>query len=355
MNDSDLETLIRQAVAAEADESVHPGAVLAGIERKRRPRRTAPLVAATGLAAAVGVLAVVVPLNAARDAPPAATVTTPVAASNVLLIGLDDSAQADSIVLTRVSGDGALSAVSLPRDAAVEVPGRGVVALRSVYSAAHEEALGRGLPEEAADAEGARSLVETVEALTGTGIDHHASVDVAAFGRLGTALGGVEVCLNASTADDRSGADFPAGRQTLSGPQVLAFLRQRAGLPNGDLDRVRRHQAVLSSLAAAAVRSGTVTDPAKLAAVLTVVHENVRTDEGWNPADLLRGLTSAPARTATAPVVAPTELPGGGAALEIDPAAVRAFVRDFLAAGRDGEQPAPGTGVPPAGGIPCVD
>ncbi|WP_199438830.1 LCP family protein [Umezawaea beigongshangensis] len=352
MSDSDLETLIRQAVAAEAAESVHPGAVLAELERRRRPRRrAAPLIAATGLAAAVAVLAVAVPLTEARDTPPAPVATVPVAASNVLLIGLDDTANADSIVLTRVSGDGALSAVSLPRDSAVEVPGRGVVPLRSVYSTAHEEALGRGLTEDAADAEGARSLAETVETLTGTEIDHHASVDVVAFGRLATAFGGVEVCLNASAADRYSGVDLPAGRQTLTGPQVLAFLRQRSGLPNGDLDRVRRHQAVLTSLATTAVASGVLTDPAKLAAVLSAVHENVRTDEGWNPADLLRGLTAAPVRTTTIPVGDGAELQGGGQGLEIDPAAVRAHVQDFL-------EPAPGgepSAAEPPGETSCVD
>ena len=36
-----------------------------------------------------------------------------------------------------------------------------------------------------------------------------------------------------------------AGRQTLNGAQALAFVRQRHGLTNGDLDRTHRQQAVI--------------------------------------------------------------------------------------------------------------
>ena len=40
-----------------------------------------------------------------------------------------------------------------------------------------------------------------------------------------------------------------AGVQTIEGVQALAFVRQRYGLPNGDLDRIVRQQAFLSGLA----------------------------------------------------------------------------------------------------------
>jgi anionic cell wall polymer biosynthesis LytR-Cps2A-Psr (LCP) family protein len=46
-----------------------------------------------------------------------------------------------------------------------------------------------------------------------------------------------------------SGANFRAGLQTLEGPAALAFVRQRHGLPRGDLDRVVRQQAFLASFA----------------------------------------------------------------------------------------------------------
>ena len=48
--------------------------------------------------------------------------------------------------------------------------------------------------------------------------------------------------------DSYTGADFPAGPQNVSGAAALAFVRQRHGLPRGDLDRILRQQAYLSGL-----------------------------------------------------------------------------------------------------------
>jgi len=60
----------------------------------------------------------------------------------------------------------------------------------------------------------------------------------------------VDVCLNKAVNEPKSGAYFPAGQQTISGAQALSFVRQRYGLPNGDLDRIVRQQVFLGALAA---------------------------------------------------------------------------------------------------------
>ena len=46
-----------------------------------------------------------------------------------------------------------------------------------------------------------------------------------------------------------SGAHLPAGVQTVSGADALAFVRQRHGLPQGDLSRIRRQQVFLAATA----------------------------------------------------------------------------------------------------------
>ena len=142
--------------------------------------------------------------------------------------------------------------------------------------------------------------------------------------------GGVPVCLNAPVRDSYSGADFRAGPQTLEGPAALAFVRQRHGLPRGDLDRVVRQQAFLASFAHEVRSAGTLADPAQLSDLITTVGRYVVIDPGW---DLLafaaeaRGLATGAISFRTIPTGRPNlPTPDDGVAVQIDPAAVRDFV-----------------------------
>ncbi|HEY2723465.1 MAG TPA: LCP family protein, partial [Pseudonocardiaceae bacterium] len=154
----------------------------------------------------------------------------------------------DTIILVRVPDDGtAAHAVSIPRDTYVPIPGREDDKINSAYGVAAAAAAGemraQGITDEARIARdsahaGRRVLVGTVQQLTGVRIDHYAEINLYGFDLLTDALGGVEVCLNAPVKDSGSGADFPAGRQTISGGAALSFVRQRVGLPRGDLDRI---------------------------------------------------------------------------------------------------------------------
>lgn len=349
MTDHDIETLVRQAVAEEASQAVDASTVLAGLQRGRRPRRRPiALIAAAGLAVAAVAVAVVVPTLATQDAPPSTQVAAPapVVGQNILLIGLDNDVHTDSVVLARLGADGALSAISLPRDLLADIPGQGPGRLNSAYASAHQAAMEQGRDENAAAAAGAERLVQTVEGLSGVEIDHYASVDMAGFDRISTAVGGVEVCLNAASKNDVTGDRFPAGKQTLSGEQALAFLRQRHGLLKGDLDRVVRQQAFLKSLVAKVVG-----DPKKLASVVASVREHIKVDQGWDLVAFAGSLTAGVSlRTATLPVIdEPIAIPGGGGvAMGPDPSA-RTFVRDFLAGPAAGSStsasPAPSSGT----------
>jgi LCP family protein required for cell wall assembly len=142
---------------------------------------------------------------------------------------------------------------------------------------------------------GRAAAVATVEQLTGVHIDHFGEVNLDGFYELAKVLGGVEVCLNHATSDSYSGAHFRAGFQHLNPRQALAFVRQRHGLPNGDLDRTHRQQAFLASVMHQLRTEGALSDLTKMQALLTVARQYVITDAGWNLLDLasqLRSLTS---------------------------------------------------------------
>jgi LCP family protein required for cell wall assembly len=142
---------------------------------------------------------------------------------------------------------------------------------------------------------GQHAAVATVEALTGVHIDHFAAVNLYGFYELAKVLGGVEVCLNHPVHDLNSGADFPAGYQHLDAAQALAFVRQRDGLANGDLDRTHRQQAFLDSVMHELRTEGVLSDLTKISALLAVAKRYVMADYGWNLLDFAaeaRNLTS---------------------------------------------------------------
>jgi LCP family protein required for cell wall assembly len=142
---------------------------------------------------------------------------------------------------------------------------------------------------------GRTAAVDTVEKLTGVHIDHFAEVNMDGFYELAKVLGGVEVCLKHPVNDPYSGAHFHAGYQHLDAKQALAFVRQRHGLPNGDLDRTHRQQAFLDSVMAQLRSEGIFNDLSKMSALLSVAKQYVITDAGWNLLDFasqMRSLTS---------------------------------------------------------------
>jgi LCP family protein required for cell wall assembly len=175
---------------------------------------------------------------------------------------------------------------------------------------------------------GQAAAVATVEKLTGVHIDHFAAVNLYGFYELAQVLGGVEVCLNHPVHDVNSGADFPAGYQHLDAAQALAFVRQRDGLPNGDLDRTHRQQAFLDSVIHQLRTGGVLTDLTKVQALLNVARQYVITDSGWNLLDFAangRNLTNANLVFHTLPITG-YETIDGQDANAVNPAYIRQIV-----------------------------
>jgi LCP family protein required for cell wall assembly len=175
---------------------------------------------------------------------------------------------------------------------------------------------------------GRKATVATVERLTGVHIDHFAEVNLDGFYELAKVLGGVEVCLNHATSDSYSGANFHAGFQHLDPRQALAFVRQRHGLPNGDLDRTHRQQAFLDSVMHQLRTEGVFSDLTKMDALLTVGKQYVITDAGWNLLDFaaqMRSLTSSKLVFHTLPIQGYATIDGQDANT-VNPSTIRAIV-----------------------------
>jgi len=190
----------------------------------------------------------------------------------------------DSMMLVHVPADGSgASFVSLPRDTYVPIPGHGESRLNSAYARGYNEATGSDADRDAA---AAQLLVRTVSQFTGLEIDHFAEINLLGFINLSSIVGGVEVNLCAATTDPFSGADFPAGVQTIGAADALSFVRQRHGLPQGDLDRVVRQQVYIAGMLRNVLSSDLLLDLGKQQAIVEQVGSSITFDDGLDVFDL---------------------------------------------------------------------
>ena len=179
---------------------------------------------------------------------------------------------------------------------------------------------------------GRAAAVASVEQLTGVHIDHFAEVNLDGFYELAKVLGGVEVCLNHPVPyDPNSGFSAAhAGYQHLSARLALAFVRQRDGLANGDLDRTHRQQALLDSVIQQLRGDGVLDDLTKLNSLLSVAQQYVITDSGWNLLDFIsqmRDLTGGNLTFRTLPIVGYQTIDGQDANV-VNPSYIQQIVQE---------------------------
>ena len=72
----------------------------------------------------------------------------------------------------------------------------------------------------------------------------------------------------------------------LKAPQALAFVRERDNLPNGDLDRTHRQQAVLDYVIWKLENDGALSDLGQLTSLLNTAKQYLITDATWNLLEL---------------------------------------------------------------------
>ncbi len=276
-----------------------------------------------------------------------------------LRAGDEVASNTDTIVLIRVPNDGSsATAISIPRDAYVEVPGIGKSKINAAYGATKEnkrlELVEQGVSDKDADSQsteaGREALIESVADLTGVTVDHYAEVGLLGFVLLTDAVGGVNVCLNAPVDEPLSGANFPGGEQTLSGADALSFVRQRHDLPRGDLDRIVRQQVFMASLVRSVLSAKTLSNPSKLSQLSSAVQRSVVLDSDWDIiqfATRLQDLAGGKVKFETIPAV---DINGvtdyGESIVEVDPDAVKTYVEGLLDGSADEQDSAPTTDAP---------
>lgn len=249
--------------------------------------------------------------------------------------GFDDGEEnTDTMMLIRVPNDGSrATAVSIPRDTYINDGDFGNMKINGVYAAHKQAAADNGDTGTELVEAGRSGLINAIGELTGVDIDHYAEIGLHGFVSLTNAVGGVDVCLNEPVDDEFSGAVFPGGEQTLDGYQALAFVRQRHGLPRGDLDRIVRQQAFMASLVNKILSAGTLASPSKLTDLSRAVESSVIIDEGWNIVSFGSQLADIAGGNVTFTTIPVTSVDGvgdyGESIVTIDPAEVHAFFDDM--------------------------
>lgn len=91
-------------------------------------------------------------------------------------------------------------------------------------------------------------MVETVEELTNTKIDHYTQIGMSGVENLVNSVGGVNLCLDYDVNDPKSELVWKAGCHDVDGRTALAFARMRYSDPLGDFGRAARQRQVISKL-----------------------------------------------------------------------------------------------------------
>ncbi|MGW7823420.1 LCP family protein [Streptomyces puniciscabiei] len=208
-------------------------------------------------------------------------------AQNILLIGSDTRAgegnsaygrdpggeRSDTTILLHLAADRrSATAVSLPRDLMVDVPGcqRPDGSRSEPVFAMFNHAFQLG---------GSACTIRTVEKLTGIRIDHHVVVDFRGFKKMVDAVDGVQVCLKEPIDDKAALLQLPAGRVELDGEQALGFVRARKSLGDGsDTERMERQQRFLGALVDKVQSDDVLLNPVKLYPVLDAATSALTTD-----------------------------------------------------------------------------
>jgi LCP family protein required for cell wall assembly len=174
------------------------------------------------------------------------------------------SARGDVLMIARMNPDRTTAAVaSIPRDSWVDIPGHGRDKINAAY------ALG-----------GPSLLVETVENLARIRIDHFAVIDFTGFTAMVDAVGGIDV------GPARGDGD------RLDGRAALAYIRERHGIVDGEMDRAGREQDALRALFVRVAEQGTLPSPSSTLDLLDAASRSVSVDDTLSNGGL-RSLASA--------------------------------------------------------------
>jgi len=205
---------------------------------------------------------------------------------------------ANVLMLLHVPGDGSKATeISIPRDDYVHLAGcpdgecNGKI--KQAYGLAFDQesrllASVSGLDssekqQKERDAGRKAEILTVSQFLGGVPVDHFVEVTLVSFYQIAQVVQPITVCVNENTQDSYSGANFHKGIQQINAAQALSFVRQRRddthpALNFTDLDRERRQQAFIASLAYQLKQADTFTNPIKMTQILDVAKQNTAID-----------------------------------------------------------------------------
>ncbi|MEV0382957.1 LCP family protein [Nonomuraea sp. NPDC050643] len=210
----------------------------------------------------------------------------------------------DSMMLLHIpDGSDKPTLVSLPRDSAVTIPGRGRDKLNSAY------AIG-----------GPKLLVRTVETVTGVYVDNYMEIGFAGFVDIVDAIGGVEINVRAAVNDPKAGLKLKKGTQVLSGAQALGYVRTRKGGALPDFERTKRQRQFLGAVVKKAASPGVLINPFTSIPLAMSATDAVEVDSSTGAFNMLSlGLAMGDSPVTTVVPFGGNEvIPGGGTAVKWD-------------------------------------
>ena len=183
-------------------------------------------------------------------------------------------------------------------------------------------------------------------------------VTLAAFFQLAQVLQPITVCVQQDTRDRYSSADFHRGYQQITAEQAVAFVRQRRDTTHpqvnfSDLDRERRQQAFIASVAHQLKQAGTLANPVTLTRLISVAKHNIVTDAGLDPVSLAQtpALTSGNITFLTLPITGFGTDPAGEDVNLIDVTQIQELTHQLLGT----TKPAPAAGLTPPATVDAIN
>jgi LCP family protein required for cell wall assembly len=264
----------------------------------------------------------------------------------------DGGLNSNVLMLLHIPADGSkASVISIARDDYIDLAGcpdkqcKGKIkqAYGLGYAAesatlAKDTSLSKQQREQKARDAGRSAEITTVSQFLGVPVDHFVEVTMVAFYQLAQVVQPITVCVKEATQDSYSGANFVAGEQKIDASQAVAFVRQRRDRYERynftDLDRERRQQAFIASLATQLKQAGTLANPVKLQQIIDVTKQNTAVDSGL---DLLSFAQDAERMAGgnvtfyTLPITSFGKDPQGEDINVVDKAQIQATVKQLLA------------------------
>ena len=204
---------------------------------------------------------------------------------NIMMLGVGDPGHegeqlSDTDILLSVNTrTHQIAVISIPRDTRVKIPGYGSGKINN------------------ANEDGGVSLAKQVfENTLGVPVDYYVKADFTGLQQVVDAVGGVDVNNTTLLYDPEypcannqyktCGYRLAPGHYHLTGAQALQYVRCRKGTCGDDFGRAARQQEVMQQIRQRATSAGTLTNPVRLAKLISAAGNNLQTDLSIN--NLLR-------------------------------------------------------------------